>query len=580
MLLPIGVTPYYGDDIFNSYINGAIASAHAPFWTFFQDLNANWMRAGRFFPGALIESYGLFHILPELAPYKAFQILITLLNVVTFYFVLRELRMSRAASLMAVVVLVASFQIRAYHDGLLGFSGNIEFITEVALIGTLGLLIFARSGNRWWYAAAIAIYAAGLVTYEATYLYWIIFVAVLLLRLPVRRALVAAAPFVLMSAATILAQLYVKSSAHTQADADYNLRFNLGDLTRTFFEQAIAAVPTSYLVIDPANLYGHGFALFAHVPVWIGIAIFALVTGTVWMLSGAFDRAAVPDKRTILTLVITGLVLWLTPALLVASSARYQRELTFGLGHVPVYIEYFGVTLLIIAIGALAVGRLGVPGRNARVTLAVILGVIATSTYASNAVVIAMTAPDKEGLLNISAALRAGLLDGVPSKADLYLDQAISANRYLDGSGADAKYFYILHAGKPIEAHSIGSLASGCGTSCKAPKNAYELLNVPAGEYAGFDALGHLDTIAQKNGLVESDASAVLLFVRGLGPNSSLTLSYEERGCADGDRTATETLLGGPGGIISVGLPTACRSIAMNTITLEDPLASGTADAR
>jgi hypothetical protein len=39
-------------------------------------------------------------------------------------------------------------------------------------------------------------------------------------------------------------------------------------------------------------------------------------------------------------------VLLFAPALLIGISARYQKELFWGIGHIPVYLEYFGIALL------------------------------------------------------------------------------------------------------------------------------------------------------------------------------------------------------------------------------------------
>ena len=575
MLLPIAATPYLGDDIFNSYINGVMGYGHTPFWEWIGNLNASWIRYGRFFPGGLVESYGLFHIVPSLAAYKTFQILITLANVWTFVILLREFRLPRAIGLLGVVVLLCTFQMRVYHDALLGFSGSMEFITELTLLSTLGLLLFARRGNVWALVGSLAAYAIGLVTYEATYLMCLVFFAALLIELPWRRALQLAAPYFAMSAAMICVQLYVKSTAHMQADADYSLSLNLSALLVTFAKQALAGVPFSYVVIDPSNMFAHGVSVFGALPLWVTVAIFALASVATWTVGALIDRAAI-DQGGIRPLVAVGLLLWLTPAVLVASSARYQRELVFGLGHAPVYIEYFGVSMLVVAAVSYALVRWGVPPWHARLLASLVFGLAASVTYASNLAVISTSVADKEGLLNMDAALASGLMSEVPSGSDLFVDLTIPAHRYLDGSAADAKYYYFLKTGKRLAVHFAGTLPkmARCTDECRLVRTSYELIDVPVEEYAGYEALGHLRTIETSHRQVRSFASEVALFVRGAPSETPLALQYMEHGCRRKDRLVLRTLPPQPGGTETVRLVSNCGLIEMHSLAISEVVAN------
>ncbi|MHC1773141.1 MAG: hypothetical protein AB9907_15695 [Flexilinea sp.] len=46
-----------------------------------------------------------------------------------------------------------------------------------------------------------------------------------------------------------------------------------------------------------------------------------------------------------------GVTFWLLPAVTIAVSQRYQGQLYAGLGYLPVYLEYFGVVILIVCLG-------------------------------------------------------------------------------------------------------------------------------------------------------------------------------------------------------------------------------------
>ncbi len=112
MLLPILTTAYLGDDTFNSSLNGVLSWYHISFAEWLARVNGSFVAHGRFDPVALLEANWVFNVVPSLAVYKVFQVLITVLNVFTFVVLLRAFRLPRALSLLAVVVLLCSFQMR------------------------------------------------------------------------------------------------------------------------------------------------------------------------------------------------------------------------------------------------------------------------------------------------------------------------------------------------------------------------------------------------------------------------------------------------------------------------------------
>jgi hypothetical protein len=575
ILLPVAVTPFLGDDIFNSHIRGILGYEHLTFWEFVKRTTATWARSGRFFPGALVETFGVFLLMPSLLAYKCFQIVLTLANLVTFFLLLRAFGLSRPLSSFGIVILLCTFQMRLYNDGLLGFSAHIEWITELMMLAILALLTFVRRSSIWAYAGSLVLYATCLLIYEITYLFWLLFLIAFLVSLPWRRALLLTAPYFLMSAAIIGAQLFLRNAAHLPPDADYSLSLNLGALFTAFAKQASAAIPLSYLIFDPSNLFGHGAAVFRVLPSWIITAIFLLASIATWFLFEQIGRAPI-SRSTLRALAAIGLVYWLTPAAMIASSARYQRELVWGLGHAPVYLEYFGVALLVLVVSCYAFQRWGIPARSTRIAISVAFGFAALLLYGTNAIVISQHASEKEGLSNIDAALEAGILSSVPSDSDLFVDGLIPANRYLTNDFADAKYFYFLMTGKRFVVHAVGTLPNvvQCAASCRLPHPSYELLNIPIGEDAGYSVMGHLGTVATMKGEIHSYASQITLFVRGVDPDASLDLRFEEYGCKRGNHVASRRLEVQPSGNLLTTIQAECKAIDMSTIAISEDAAT------
>ncbi len=574
ILLPIAATPFLGDDIFNSHVRGTIGYDHLTFWEFVNKSNAGWVSGGRFFPGALVQTFGVFELMPSLIAYKAFQVLLTLANLVTFFFVLRAFGLPRAVSLLGIIILLCTFQMRLYYDGLLGHSAHIEWIMELMMLAILALFGFMRLHNVWTYAASLVLYAICLLTYEVTYLFAIIFLVVLLVARPWRQALLLNAPYLTMSAVIIGIQLLLRTTAHLPPDADYGLSLNPGALFAAFSKQATAAIPFSYLIFDPSSLFGHGSAIFRILPFWIITAVFLLASLAAWSIFAQIDRAPI-SRVTLQALAAIGLIFWLTPAAMVASAARYQRELSFGLGHAPVYLEYFGVTLLLLVASCYAFQRRGTPSQLARVLISVAFGCAALVLYGTNAIVIAQHTSEKEGLSNIDAALEAGILSTVPSGSDLFVDGSIPANRYLDNGFADAKYFYYLMSGKRVIVHAIATLPKvvQCTASCTLVRPSYELLNVPIGQDAGYSVLGHIGSVATLHGAIHSYTAEITLFIRGANPDAPLDLRFDEAGCKPGNHVPPYRLEVQPSGNLMTTIRAACKAIDMTSIAISESVA-------
>jgi hypothetical protein len=125
-------------------------------------------------------------------------------------------------------------------------------------------------------------------------------------------------------------------------------------------------------------------------------------------------------------LAAAGGVLWISPGLLPALSPLYQATLSLGLGHIAVYLQYFGVALLAIAAISLAAAKLpslwpkliwGVVGVNAS---------IAMLTFDTNVTVAARinADPTPKSMQLVESACHAGLFDSAPDGATIWSVQS------------------------------------------------------------------------------------------------------------------------------------------------------------
>jgi hypothetical protein len=116
-------------------------------------------------------------------------------------------------------------------------------------------------------------------------------------------------------------------------------------------------VPLVYLLSEAQNQRWPP-ALFANLQSGL-VAVLLLVwfVGLTFVIWKAMSQRATPKTKETIPF---GLTLWIVPALLIALPAKYQHELHFGLGYLPVFLEYFGAG---IAVSRAGVRRCCLPHR-------------------------------------------------------------------------------------------------------------------------------------------------------------------------------------------------------------------------
>jgi hypothetical protein len=178
----------------------------------------------------------------------------------------------------------------------------------------------------------------------------------------------------------------------------------------------------------------------------------AFVAAAVWTLRPAppapvtKKRSAVPAAPSAISLpglLWIGAGLLVLPATLVALSPKYQTEILWGKGYIPVYVSYFGTALLIIA-GLRAAARIGSDKGALRsvlaVGLAVVLGALGIMTYQDNRIIVERF--DRDWLYPRQVeqdALARGLVSPVPADSQVVM---------LVKRGWDEPAFFAVHAGK------------------------------------------------------------------------------------------------------------------------------------
>lgn len=419
VLVPSVTIGYVNDDILNSTLPGYWKLLRIdPVRETFHQVEKWVVKHGRFNPLMHVWKNAWFYLVRDLLTHKVLTLAMVAGNLWLLYRLCRALAQPRAAAAFACLLAALLIQFRVPNDPVLSFNGMMQFIVALVLGSLLTLCKYRHTGRLRWLAVSLLLHLAGCLTYECCVLLCVAHAA-LLAGDGRGRLLHRAAPFVAAGAVVVLINLGIRTIIPPNRTA-YGMSLETEAVLATFQRQCLAAVPLSYGVYDPNEVFTHaGFLLESLDQAWIALLILPFACAMAHRL---------PESPPSPFLLLLGAGLSVLPAAPIAVCSRYQNELRDGVGHLPVYLQTFGVALLVTAAVPWAARWLaGVPW--ARRGLAVVLGlacaVVATGHRASNAAVLRHHLPETRWQGQVEDLYRAGLLDPVPKGAVLVSDFSV-----------------------------------------------------------------------------------------------------------------------------------------------------------
>jgi hypothetical protein len=332
------LSPYASDDVANSGIHAVLAKENWTLWDMIVHYTQVWIGInGRFFPGSLAWSYGVFYVFDDRLEYKiVLVIVLAVASAVVALFAVAITR-SRRVAFVVGVFLIAVLQIRLGFDGLTSFAGLISLTTALSL-GACVLLCWRR-GAGWAIAAGVA-YAFALLTYETVLLFAPVMIAVIVL---VTRSWIRTIPIVVPAILVAVMAIVLRTVAAREPGPAYSLSLDPVAIGVTFAKQSLAALPLSQWwlgelampPIDPTVLVL--CATVIGIPVMAGLMVVS-------------RRPLTIPRLQLAVLAGSGAWIWLVPSALIAVTLRWQEELQFGQGYIGVVFGYFGFALLMTSV--------------------------------------------------------------------------------------------------------------------------------------------------------------------------------------------------------------------------------------
>jgi len=410
VLLPSLRTGWFADDA--SYANlpfaidtGRVSLESAAFASYSNWLDTN----GRWYPGLVVEKYAVFSIFQDRLAYKMFLVAISLVALVTTWFFVKKLA-SEEFAFISILGMIACFQIRGYHDPFLAYNGMIQVVAILLFLSLAQFVTYAESAKRRYLVTSISLYVLACSTYEIAYIWAPLFALAAHSRKDFRQSIVLTFPIAAIGSAFVAASFILRANARIDPSSLYSTRVDIGAYVAALCDQVTAALPLSYLILNPSKIFlpaWHGFGISLN-PIIFGIAAACAFV--------VIPRSTVPGRpQSRWVLAGLGILLVFLPSTEIPLLLKYQEELKPGLGYLPVFVEYSGVGILI----ALVIVR-GATTRTARwASILMFSAITSLSAGANEKLADILEMPYLTSRVSFQQALSHGLLASVPSGATL-----------------------------------------------------------------------------------------------------------------------------------------------------------------
>ncbi|MCA1959939.1 MAG: hypothetical protein LDL33_04005 [Desulfomonile sp.] len=447
-LVPVIQSPYLGDDSWReSTLSGVARLTGTNLFDLSWNTVKDFTRSGRWYP-LVIYYYPIFYYLDHFQ-YKLLILCLVLVNVLLFGWLVRTITSSTGWALAAMALSPFVLQLRFYHDPVMSYYGLMQIELALLVLSVGWFPAYLRGGGRRLLAGSIVSYTACLLIYEAFYLFWLVHVLVALIHFGWKRlrdVMRTIAPFFLITLVNGLIAVFVRA-VNTVYYEGVDARFAAVDWALAFAEQVFSAVPFSYVLASDAIRNAREAAEASSV--WSTLFVGALWAGVWWLVwRRARAETSVMREKSLHALVLVGLAFWVLPAPVVALSAKYQRELTWGLGYLPAYVSGFGV--IMTALAGLAAISPWLRRSAARLSwapvlgMAVVGGVLCGFNYANNRTVVERyNFVEYRPRKFIEDALATGILRAVPDRSVLVCDEPLR--------GWDNPAFFCQHTGLTLQ---------------------------------------------------------------------------------------------------------------------------------
>jgi hypothetical protein len=435
VLTPLLNSGYINDDNTNSLINGYLFYYNQTIIEYISNTLALGAGGGRYYPLGLYV-YLLHSMVTNVIIYKGIILCSVIISMILFGYFIYLLTHSKTVSIMALLFPMIFFQFRLYHDPILGYFAFLEFLFILLLLSLIFLIKYLTSKKTGYLIVSILFYLLCLLTYDISYPFFIIHVVLIYLYSDSKdllQILKKSSPYIILSGIFLsfimISRLYYGYKLIGGAGGDpYIPNPDIIAFFIALSKQVFASIPLSYFFTNFELFTGEFFTLSGDslvLLVFIGISFFVLfyiVFRQFFNKTEQFENTDVTSKN----LFILGITLTISPLLFVSASPKYQAELIWGLGYLPIYISYYGVILIVLS-SLIYISRKIGSGNKKIMALILILTVVCSSigiiNYQDNKTIVERSDVTFLYPRNFAgSAIEHGMFNNIPDGSVLLID--------------------------------------------------------------------------------------------------------------------------------------------------------------
>lgn len=378
---------YYWDDAVNSTAYLAEKKDAIPTLTHVLEFMRKYLELGRI--NVLSVYYYFYFYIENVSLYKALIILTILIDQLIFRKVLMEFGVSRPGARLGMLMIPLLLQTRVYQDPVSGFYSLMQILTAEMLLCALFLQRWLESGKRSCFWLSLAAFAVGLLTYEVCFPFLaMICLLIWAQRKNFLRAVRDSLPFVGLTALMLAGVFLVRRLFVHNTYPGVAFSLEPARILRAALTQLAAGLPLSFYSAGyPAAVLGNAYPTntfmnydFLSFLKAIRLTDILILFGFIYIIKKISSHTIQNSESSVShsssfihnsslssphsspstlnssfltlhsSLFILALSFAVLPMVTVAMSERYQGQLMPGLGYLPVYMQYYGIAMLILCL--------------------------------------------------------------------------------------------------------------------------------------------------------------------------------------------------------------------------------------
>lgn len=352
---PVLKSGFYWDDAYFSAQIPAMKLDGVSVWRRIIDEAVLYAGRGRINPFATFQ-FLTFYFLQNETAYKIFLVILSGLDCFLFYqFIKIFWRRSRSAVLM-LLMLPVCVQFRIYHDPMTSYYGLMQMMFAELMLSLIFLFRYLDAGRKRHLFGSLLFFLLGLTSYELFYpMILLIILAVWQRRRKPADVVRVSLPFILLEAALLILTFVLRTRYAQSGEVYQGTVFALNPLkiAGTWFNQITASFPLTYRLAENDAMIHHRLVQAGEI---FTISPIDFIHGVRWgdllaltaagiVLLACLNRLEKDDRPAGIHWLF-GILLLAVSGIVIALSEKYQFQITFGIGYIPIWFGYFGAVYL------------------------------------------------------------------------------------------------------------------------------------------------------------------------------------------------------------------------------------------